>query len=325
MAAGHGPSALAVALDVRGLEKRFGDFVALKPLTLQIEAGEIFGFLGSNGAGKTTTIRMLTTLLEPSGGTALVHGKDIVKDADAVRRLIGVVSDKINLYPDLSADQNLRFFGQLYGLEGDRLERRVKEVLTRVDLWDRRDDRLGGYSFGMRKRAEIACALVHEPKVLFMDEATTGIDPQNSIRIRDLALELAKEGMSIIWTTHMMEEPERLCKRVAIMSRGEVKAIGSPYELARRIEKEKTIEIRTDDTVNPEQVQLLFGILRRQGIPARAEDFEAGVLKVVVDKSFDVGKVLAVTQNFGYVHSINTLEPSLEDVFIHYTSAVKEA
>ncbi|MBI4394479.1 MAG: ABC transporter ATP-binding protein [Euryarchaeota archaeon] len=307
-------------MEIRGLEKRFGDFVALQPLNLSIDEGEIFGFLGSNGAGKTTTIRMLTTLLEPSRGTALIHGKDIVKDQNAVRKLIGVVSDKINLYPDLSSEQNLRFFASLYGLGEKKVDERVKDVLNRVDLWDRRKDKIGGYSFGMRKRAEIACALVHEPKVLFMDEATTGIDPQNSIRIRNLALELAKEGMSIIWTTHMMEEPERLCKRVAIMSRGEVMAIGNPYELARLIEKEKTIEIRADQNVNPEQVQLLFGILRRQGIPATSENFENGVLKVVVDKDFDVTKVLTITQNFGYIHSINTLEPSLEDVFIHYTS-----
>jgi ABC-2 type transport system ATP-binding protein len=309
-----------ITIDIRGLEKRFGDLVALKPLTLQVEQGEIFAFLGSNGAGKTTAIRMLTTLLEPSGGTALVCGKDVVADADEVRKLIGVVSDRINLYPDLSADQNLRFFGQLYGLEGATLDARVKDVLTRVDLWDRRHDRVGGYSFGMRKRCEIACALVHRPKVLFMDEATTGIDPQNSIRIRNLVKELAGEGMTIVWTTHMMEEPEALCKRVAIMSRGELRALGSPYDLARVIEKEKTIEIRLDSDVNPEQVQLLFGILKRRGFPAVSENFENGIVKLVVDKDFDVKKALEVTSQFGYIHSINTLEPSLEDVFIHFTT-----
>lgn len=314
------PVARPITIDIEGLEKRFGDFVALKPLSLQIEEGEIFAFLGSNGAGKTTTIRMLTTLLEPSGGTARICGRDIVADPDEVRKLIGVVSDRINLYPDLSADQNLRFFAQLYGLEGATLDARVKEVLTRVDLWDRRHDRVGGYSFGMRKRCEIACALVHQPKVLFMDEATTGIDPQNSIRIRNLVKELAAEGMTIIWTTHMMEEPEALCRRVAIMSRGELRALGEPYELARLIEKEKTIEIRLANDVNPEQVQLLFGILKRQGFPATAENFENGIVKLVVDKDFDVKKALEITNHFGYIHSINTLEPSLEDVFIHYTT-----
>jgi ABC-2 type transport system ATP-binding protein len=172
----------------------------------------------------------------------------------------------------------------------------------------------------MRKRAQIACALVHEPRVLFMDEATTGIDPQNSIRIRNLARELAEEGISIVWTTHMMDEPERLCRRVAIMSRGRIRAIGSPYKLARLIEREKTIEIRTDSEITPEQMQLIAGVLRRSGLPVLDGDWSSGAVKLVVEKDFDVKKVLDITKRIGHVHSINTIEPSLEDVFIHYTS-----
>lgn len=308
-----------MAVDIRKLERRFGAFVALRPLDLQIEQGEIFGLLGSNGAGKTTTIRMLTTVLPPTGGTALVHGRDIQREPNEVRRLIGVVSDRINLYSDLTLTQNLRFFAGLYGVRGERLALRTKAVLARVDLWEWRDKPVGSFSFGMRKRAEIACALIHEPKVLFMDEATTGIDPQNSIRIRNLARELASEGMAIIWTTHLMDEPKALCRRVAIMSRGELKTVGSPAELARRIEREKTIEIRLDADITSEQGQLFLGILRRQGIPALAGSVENSVVKIVVGKDYDVNDVFRVTREFGYVHGINTLEPSLEDVFIHYT------
>jgi ABC-2 type transport system ATP-binding protein len=308
------------AISTRALTKRFGRFTAVDRLDLDVDEGEIFGLLGSNGAGKTTTVRMLTTLIRPTAGRAYVHGHNVTARPREVRRLIGAVSDGINLYPDLSLNQNLRFFGKTYGIRGRRLKSRVRDVLTRVDLWDWRNKPLNTYSFGMRKRAQIACALVHEPRVLFMDEATTGVDPQNSIRIRNLGRELADEGITIVWTTHMMDEPERLCKRVAIMSRGTIQAIGNPYELARLIEREKTIEIRTDSEVTPEQVRLVAGVLRRSGLPVLQGDWTSGSVKLVVDKDFDVSKVLQVANRFGYVHSINTIEPSLEDVFIHYTS-----
>lgn len=308
------------AISTRALTKRFGRFTAVDRLDLNIEEGEIFGLLGSNGAGKTTTVRVLTTLIRPTAGSAYVHGNDVVAKPREVRRLIGAVSDGINLYPDLSLKQNLRFFGKTYGIRGARLRKRVRDVLARVDLWDWRNQSLNTYSFGMRKRAQIACALVHEPRVLFMDEATTGVDPQNSIRIRNLARELADEGITIIWTTHMMDEPERLCKRVAIMSHGKIRAIGNPYELARYIEREKTIEIRTDSEVTPEQIRLIAGVLKRSGLPVMEGDWSAGSVKLVVHKDFDVSRVLQIARRFGYVHSINTIEPSLEDVFIHYTS-----
>ncbi|MBW3584018.1 MAG: ABC transporter ATP-binding protein [Euryarchaeota archaeon] len=308
------------AIQTRGLTKRYGRFTAVDRLDLVVEEGEIFGLLGSNGAGKTTTIQMLTTLTRPSGGTARIYGHDIRIKPREVRKHIGAVSDGINLYPDLSLHQNLHFFGRGYGLRGHRLEARVDDVLSRVDLLDWQDEPLGTYSFGMRKRAQIAVALVHEPKVLFMDEATTGIDPQNSIRIRNLVQELAAEGMTIVWTTHMMEEPERLCDRVAIMSRGKVRALGKPYELARMIEKEKTIEIRAQRDANPEQVRFMAGVLRRRGLPVIDGDWRSGAVKLVVAKDFDMGDLMAVTDRFGYIHSINTIGPSLEDVFIHYTT-----
>lgn len=308
------------AIEARGLAKSFGGLVAVSPLTLRLEEGEIFALLGSNGAGKTTAIRMLTTLLKPSAGTALVHGRDVVRESEQVRRLIGVVSDRINLYPDLSAEQNLRFFARLYRVPEAQVEAAVKQALTRVSLWDRRRDAVGGYSFGMRKRAEIACALVHSPRVLFMDEATTGIDPQNSLRIRHLARELAHEGMTILWTTHLMQEPERLCDRVGIMSRGELKAVGRPQELSRLIEREKVVEVTTAAGASAEQVLLLAGLLRRQGLDAHVEDPASGVLRVVVARDFDVSRILRVTESFGYIHSVNTLEPSLEDVFLHYAA-----
>lgn len=308
------------AISTRALTKRFGRFTAVDRLDLHVDEGEIFGLLGSNGAGKTTTVRMLTTLIRPSSGRAWIHGNDVRSRPRQVRRLIGAVSDGINLYPDLSLTQNLRFFGKTYGIRGRRLKGRVRDVLTRVDLWDWRNKPLNTYSFGMRKRAQIACALVHQPRVLFMDEATTGVDPQNSIRIRNLARELAEEGITIVWTTHMMDEPERLCKRVAIMSRGKIQAIGNPYELSRLIEREKTIEIRTDSEVTPEQVRLIAGVLERSGLPVLQGDWSTSSVKLVVEKDFDVSRVLQVARRFGYVHSINTIEPSLEDVFIHYTS-----
>lgn len=312
------------AIVTRGLTKRFGRFTAVDRLDLEVEEGEIFGLLGSNGAGKTTTIQMLTTLLRPSGGTARIHNQDIRYAPTAVRRMIGAVSDGINLYPDLSLQQNLRFFGGAYGMSGSRLRHRVRDVLARVDLTEWKHKVVGDYSFGMRKRAQIAVALLHEPKVLFMDEATTGIDPQNSIRIRHLVRELSEEGMTIVWTTHMMEEPERLCDRVAIMSRGKVRALGTPRELADLIEREKTIEIRTATSSPPERVRLVAGILRRTGFPVIEDGLESGVVKVVVDKGFDVRKIMRVTDRVGFVHSINTIEPSLEDVFIHYTTRSDE-
>lgn len=312
------------AIKTQGLTKRFGRFTAVDRLALEVETGEVFGLLGSNGAGKTTTVQMLTTLLRPSAGTARVHGHDIRASPRRVRQVIGAVSDGINLYPDLTLNQNLRFFGKGYGLSGNRLRLRVRDVLSRVDMLSWGDARLDTFSFGMRKRAQIAVALVHEPKVLFMDEATTGIDPQNSIRIRHLARELADEGMTIVWTTHMMEEPERIADRVAIMSRGTVRALGAPDELAQLIEREKTIEIRTSRDTTPERVRLLAGVLRRAGYPVVEGDVRTRAIKLVVDRDFDVNDVFGVTNRFGYIHSINTIGPSLEDVFIHYTTKPDE-
>lgn len=220
------------------LTKRFGEITAVNQLTLSVRRGEVFGLLGPNGAGKTTTVRMLAALLIPSGGTAEVAGFRVGKEDQAIRRKIGLLPESPGLYDSLSAEQNLAFFGSMYGVE--QIAEQTQKYLELLGLWSRRYEPVGTFSKGMRQKLAIARALLHEPDVLFLDEPTSGLDPQASRLVRDFIEELKGEGRTIILTTHNLEEADRLCDRIAVIS-GHLLALDAPGELRRKIFGRKVV------------------------------------------------------------------------------------
>jgi ABC-2 type transport system ATP-binding protein len=212
-------------ITTQDLTKRFGRFAAVDHINLEIMKGEVFGFLGPNGAGKSTTIRMLTTLTTPTEGTAKVNGFDVRTQADEVRRRIGLVAEKLILYPRLTAVDNLMFFGELYGMNRAELKLRIDELLRMVHLENFKDMPIGGYSSGMRQRLNIIRGLLHDPEVLFLDEPTALLDPQSVRFVRDLVKELNASGKTIILTTHIMEEADELSSTVGIIDHGKMVAV----------------------------------------------------------------------------------------------------
>ena len=212
-------------ISINGLFKKYGERVAVQDVSFSIEEGEIFGLLGPNGAGKTTTLSILSTLLIPDEGIVTISGYDIVREARQVKRLIGSVPQELALYPTLSAWDNLAFFGRIYGLQGLELKGRVTTVLALVGLSDRSADPVQTFSGGMKRRLNIAAGLIHRPRVLFLDEPTVGVDPQSRNFIFEHVKRLNAEGMTIVYTTHYMEEAERLCDRVAIIDHGRILAL----------------------------------------------------------------------------------------------------
>ena len=219
------------AIDVRGITKAFGKIIAVNEVDLRILEGELFAFLGPNGAGKTTLIRLLTCLLKPSSGTATVGGYDIRLEPLQIRRMVGVVTQEPCLYIDLTGAENMRFFGRLYGVGREQLVKRSEELLELVQLKGREKDLVGTYSGGMRQRLSIACALVHDPRIVFFDEPTAGLDPQTKRVIWGFMKDLQKRGITVVLSTHYLEEADDLSDRVAIMDRGKIVALDSPKRL----------------------------------------------------------------------------------------------
>jgi ABC-2 type transport system ATP-binding protein len=222
----------APSLETRDLTRRFGSFTAVDRLSLRVEAGEIFGFLGANGAGKTTAIRMLCGLLQPSGGTGTVAGCDLATQSESLRARIGYMSQKFALYPDFTLEQNLRLYGGLYGLDRDPLKRRIAEMAERLNLGPLLARRTDSIPWGWQQRLNLACALLHKPRILFLDEPTASVDPVSRRTFWDLIAEVAREGTTVFVTSHYMDEVE-YCGRVAILVAGRIAAQGSPAELKR--------------------------------------------------------------------------------------------
>ena len=240
-------------VETRNLRKTYrradgSSLEAVKGVDLQIHQGEIFSLLGPNGAGKTTTISMISGLVAPTEGDAMIGGYSITKQPMAAKRLIGFVPQEIALYPELSARQNLFFFGRMYGLGGKALSQRVEEMLEFVDLADRQNDRIDTFSGGMKRRVNIAAGLLHNPRLIYMDEPTVGIDPQSRRRILDTVKLLRDEhGMTVLYTTHLMEEAQELSDRVGIMDHGEIIAMGTQAELTQQVGEDDRLEITSGD------------------------------------------------------------------------------
>ncbi|MFN8039669.1 MAG: ABC transporter ATP-binding protein [Acidimicrobiales bacterium] len=302
-------------LACEGLVKRFGDRTVVDGVGFSIAEGETFGLLGPNGAGKTTTISMLCGLLVPDAGAVRVAGRPLTAGAVEAKSAIGLVPQDIALYPDLSARENLAFFGRLQGMAKDRLARRIAEVLDTVGLADRADDRVESYSGGMKRRANIAAGLLHEPKLLVLDEPTVGVDPQSRNAILESIEVLGGHGLSVLYTTHYMEEAERLCDRVGIIDEGRLVAEGTRRELLERIDEHTRIRVEA------------VGDLAALAEACRALDLVQGatpgdgVVELLADDGGRVlvGVVEAAERLGAQVGSIEVVEPDLEAVFLHLT------
>lgn len=218
-------------IEIRNLSKNYGSLKAVDEVSFDVAEGELFGLLGPNGAGKSTLISLLSTLLKPDGGEAIIGGYELTKKTSEIKKILGLVPQEIALYPTLSARENLTFWGHMYGLSGKTLVKRVDEALEIAGLAERAKERIETYSGGMKRRINIAAALLHRPKLLIMDEPTVGIDPQSRNHILETVRKLNQEGMTVIYTSHYMEEAELLCSRVAIMDNGKIIALGTKDEL----------------------------------------------------------------------------------------------
>ncbi len=297
------------AVSVHELRKRFGDFEAVKGVSFEVAPGEVFGFLGPNGAGKTTTISMLCTLATPTSGTARVAGYDIVTERDAVRRHIGLVFQDPTLDSYLTAEQNLRFHAELYGVPKSVLDDRIRQVLEMVGLWERKDAKVETYSGGMRRRLEIARGLLHSPRVLFLDEPTVGLDPQTRAAIWGYINKLRHlEDITIFMTTHYMDEAE-YCDRIAIMDHGRIVVIDSPEALKASVGHDR-VQIHTGD-----DEAAIAALKERFGIDAAVHD---GAVTFAVPSGEEFVPRLFAELGMP-IRSVSVSRPSLDDVFMNYT------
>ncbi|MBI4731113.1 MAG: ABC transporter ATP-binding protein [Chloroflexi bacterium] len=303
------------AIEVKNLHKAFGDLKAVDGVSFDVQQGEIFSLLGPNGAGKTTTISMLSCLLRPDQGDALVMGHSIKADQMGVKSVLGVVPQEIALYNDLSARENLTFWGKMYGLRGAPLKQRVDEVLEIIGLTERAKDRVGKYSGGMKRRVNIGVALLHKPQVIYMDEPTVGIDPQSRRNILDSVVALKNQGMTVLYTTHYMEEAQELSDHIAIMDTGKVIAYGTNAELVKIVGQMDriTLTVSTDGGRVAEAWKVVKGVKQ-----VKAED---GTLVVLAEDSNQVLPRLfeAASTQGTRITSVTIQEPNLEAVFLHLT------
>ncbi len=303
------------AIEVLDLQKSFGENHAVQGVSFDVKQGEIFSLLGPNGAGKTTTISMLSCLLRPNNGDARVMGHSIRSDSTGVKSVLGVVPQDIALYEDLTARENLSFWGKMYGLRGSKLKLRVDEVLDVIGLRDRANERVGKYSGGMKRRVNIGVALLHKPKVIYMDEPTVGIDPQSRRNILDSVVKLKDEGMTVLYTTHYMEEAQELSDHIGIMDHGKLIACGTGEELVKLVGQQTRIDLTLNgDGSNVMQMwQAIDGVSR-----VSAEDGLVSVLvadsNLVLPHLFEAAAQLSIR-----ITSVDIREPNLEAVFLHLT------
>jgi ABC-2 type transport system ATP-binding protein len=299
-------------IEIVGLGRTFDGKAAVEDLNLTVEKGEVFGLLGPNGAGKTTTIRMLTCLIKQTSGTAFVNGLEINTSSDSqkIRSIVGVLPESPGLYESLSANRNLDFFAQLYGVSKDKREKRIEELLKMLDLWDRRDEPVATYSKGMKQKIAIARAFVHDPQVVFLDEPTAGLDPQASLTVREFLVALKKEGRTVFINSHHLDEVERLCDRIAVMNRTAL-AIGSPKDLARRYWGRTTVvELAV---VEPAHVDIVRGLDFASNV--RVDD---GRILVDLDDPEIRNPVIVerLTRAGAKIEYVTELKRSLEDVYM---------
>lgn len=302
-------------LEIKNLTKKFGDFIAVDNMSLKIEEGEIFGFLGANGAGKSTTINMISGLLRSNEGVINILGKNAAKHSRFAKMNIGIVPQDLAIYEDLTAYENVRFFAGLYGLRGAELDARVKEALEFVGLSDKHKGYPKNFSGGMKRRLNIACAIAHRPKLIIMDEPTVGIDPQSRNYILTSVRKLNEMGSTIIYTSHYMEEVEEICTRIAIVDHGQIIAEGTKEQLKSIITNTKDIwiEVKSAEGLDPNTLQAINGV--------EAVQIEDNVIKINSDAGVNnLNKIIEqLMKNGAEIRSLEEQEPNLETVFLTLT------
>ncbi|MGA2809003.1 MAG: ATP-binding cassette domain-containing protein [Terracidiphilus sp.] len=311
-----GPQAPA-AIEVANIVKRYGDFEAVKGVSFSVAEGEIFGLLGPNGAGKSTLIRMMTTLVPITSGRAIVAGHDVVKDSDAVRRLIGVIPQALTSDPDLTVEENLSIYAKLYSVPKAEREKNIAEVLEAVDLSKWRGAQTKTLSGGMRRRLEIARGLVHNPSIFFLDEPTTGLDPVSRIAVWEMLDNLRRtRNLTMLITTHYMEEADKLCDRIAIVDHGTLVALGTPIELKHSVPGANVVEVHFDRET-PEWQSRLEGLAGVTSVQAES----AGFYRVLTSSgSRTTMQLVELASSLSEtLTSLSVQNTSLDDVFVHYT------
>lgn len=301
---------MPAAIEVDGLTKLFGDFTAVDAISFEVPRGEIFGFLGPNGSGKTTTIRMLCGTIEPSAGTAIVLGHDVVTDPESVRCSIGYMSQRFALFEDMTVDENLRFYAGVYGIKGERFDERRRYVLEMADLFGRERELTANLSVGWKQRLALGCATIHEPELLFLDEPTSGVDPTARQQFWELLNELAESGVTLFVTTHYMDEATH-CNRLAFIYAGRLIAIGSPTQIRRERMKDHILEVEVDD------IEGALSWLEER--PDVRETYLSGAyLHVNVGEHPDPCALADDLRQVGFtVQRCELVEPTVEDVFVH--------
>jgi len=298
-------------IETENLTRKFGDLTAVDDLTLRVDDGEVFGFLGPNGAGKTTTVRMLCCLISKTSGEASIAGFEVGKDADAlkIRKLIGLVPDNVGLYDDLSAYDNLDFYGKLYDRSEAQRQESIQRFLTMLGLWEKKDVTVGTFSKGMKQKLGIACALVHDPQVLFMDEPTANLDPESAKTVRDFILELKKEKRTIFLNTHNLDEAQKICDKIAILNT-KLMAIGTPEELERSASGRTTVVqlVQLTDAILSTIRKLPLGNLVVKGNTLTIDVKDPETENVaIVDAIYGAG---------GHVQTVTVVGSTLEDAYL---------
>lgn len=302
-------------LEVNNLKKHFKGVKAVNGINFEVKEGEVFGLLGPNGAGKSTIISIISTLLKPTEGDINYRGESIIDKPKAIQQKLGVVPQDIALYPSLSGYENLKFWGHAYGLRGKELKERIEEISGIIGINDRLKDKIENYSGGMKRRINIGAALLHKPELLIMDEPTVGIDPQSRNHILDTVLELNKKGMTIIYTSHYMEEVEYICTKVSIMDKGEIIASGSQEELLKIVKGQKKINLKFDK-VTESLVERVKTIGYVDTVDVQGEE-----LVLTTKNGDDIFKdlIAKVSETKSSILSVDIKKPNLEAVFLHLT------
>ena len=303
------------AIEIQNLHKHFGDLRAVQGVSLNVAAGEILSLLGPNGAGKSTLISMLSVACAPSDGDALILGHSIRREPAAAKSALGVVPQDIALYPDLSARENLDFWGKMYGLRGAALKQRVDDVLAITGLADRQRDRVGKFSGGMKRRVNIGVALLHQPPVVIMDEPTVGIDPQSRRHILDNVKQLNRQGMTVLYTTHYMEEAAELSHHIAIIDAGRIIAYGTHAELIRLVGEQTRLNLK----LNVAGETVVDAVRQVEGV-TQASTLDGAVTALAQDSNRVLPRLFeTAARSHARITSVDIQEPNLEAVFLHLT------